>query len=143
MHKSVKDAWFGRNPTDYVNACMWEGVPIDDEYLYEQHLADELIRKKSLESPYSPLVRIALARLPQDVSDKGLRRRAHEINEAGSPVHYHLKSYSNLKRNELYSYLTGEVHRDVEDLARQNCLDVLIEVRNRNAKLREQERNLR
>ncbi len=167
MHKSVKDAWFERNPTDYVTACVREGVPIEDEYLYEQHLADELIRKNSLdssvsidsskienydfriqsekfsESPYSPLVRIALVRFSKDVSDKGLRRRAHEINEAGKSVHYHLEPYSNLNRDELWIYLTEEVHRAVEDLASQNCPDVLIEVRNRNAKLKEQERDLR
>ncbi len=168
MHKSVKDAWFNRDSVAYVKACVREGVPVDDEYLYEQHLADELIRKnsllensvsasssemetydfefqpeKSIESPYSPLVMIALARFPQDVSDKGLRRRAREINEAGSSVNYHLKPCSKLNRKELWHYLTGEVHREVEDLARQNCPDVLIEVRNRNARIKEQEKYTR
>ncbi len=165
MHKSVKDAWFNRDAVAYVNACVREGVPVEDDYLYEQHLADELIRKSSslensvfadletsnfifpqenpIESSYSPLIRIALARFPKDVSDKGLRRRAHEINKAGNPVNYHLKPYSELTREELWTYLTGDVHREVEELARQNCPDELIRVRTRNAKIIEQEKYMR
>ncbi len=164
MHKSVQKAWFERDAVAYVDACVREGVPVEDEYLYEQHLADELVRENSrlensvsadletsnfifpqenfVENSYSPLIRIALARFPQDVSDKGLRRRAHEIREAGSPVNYHLKPYSHLSRDELWVYLTEEVRRQVEDLARQHCPNELISIKNRNAKLKEQEKYL-
>ncbi len=164
MHKSVQKAWFERDAVAYVDACVRDRIPIADEYLYEQYLAEKLIKKNSslenfvsadletsnfifpqensIESLYSHLTQIALARFPQDVSDKGLRRRAHEINEAGNLVGYHLKPYSRLSRNELWIYLTGEVRKQVEDLARQNCPNELINVKARNAKLKEQEKYL-
>lgn len=158
---TIREAWFDRNPVAYVDACVSEGFPIEDQDLLDRYLADRWVREHTtqsrLESPgsvvqsvveskslYAPLVRIALARFPGGrVSDVELRRRASRINELGRPVGFHLKPYSKLDRDELWSYLVQDVRREVEQLGRAYCPETLENVLAMNSRIRREERDIR
>ncbi len=135
----------------YARLCDAIGIPehsIEDLELYERGhdliSIDKIFASRALRanatavdtSPYAELTKMVLRRFPPDVSDKGLRRRASEISHAGAVVGYHLKPYSKMRRDELFTYLTGEVHKDVAKIAREHCPEVLDGIRRQNAEMK-------
>ena len=142
-----KRALESRDAVRYAFLCDDIGIPehsIEDWELYERGhdiIAIETIsdsRTSSVKSvvvddidnsSYAALTRLALRRFPAGhVSVRELRQRASQINRVGAAVGYHLKTYSDMGRDELFSYLTGEVHRDVTVLAREHCSKTLAQV---------------
>ncbi len=85
------------------------------------------------------IARVALKRFPalqrgESISDVELRRRLHEIREAG----YSVESYSKMSKDEKWNYLM-QLRRDIGAELRENYPDLARQIRSENQRMIDEE----
>ena len=154
---SIASAYWARDATHYVEACVAKGVPVDDEYLLERYDADRMHSQNRNASPLvslpapdvraveddgnlgyalSIVVPIALRRFPElergeRIGVREIKKRLSKIREAG----YNVKPYSKMSREESWAYLQ-EIRNAVARDAREHCPSELEKVSALNDRLR-------